>query len=330
MASHIRSPRNLSISLLANFRVSSVLFILLLATFTHAQTFQSPATGYSSIRIGGAPGTAIFNGNLYIAFRSNDSSNTLFITSSSDGLNFAPATYYPNVQLYGSPALTVYKGLLYLAYRDLYDQNLQLMYSSDGVNFSTPYAVASVGGNFQSGTSPALTAFNGLLYIAYVDAYTSYPSFASSADGVTFSGSASTSTYTTASPPALAVFNNQLVSAIQAPNHMLVLDVSTDGISFGAHYPYPNILMGTSPSLAVYNLSKLVVTFQSNDQYHLLFQATGYDAATMANPATGYAGIKIGDATAMAFGGLSGAPSYLYCAFQSDDSYHVLFITKSP
>ncbi|OBQ09394.1 MAG: hypothetical protein AN482_11755, partial [Anabaena sp. LE011-02] len=62
--------------------------------------WTTPAKGYPGITFQGSPTMTVFNNKLYIAFKANDSSNTLYVTSSSDGVNWTtPAKGYPGIVL---------------------------------------------------------------------------------------------------------------------------------------------------------------------------------------------------------------------------------------
>ncbi len=83
---------------------------------------------------------AAFNGRLYIAFKANDSSNTLYVTSSSDGVNWTTlAKGYSGITFQGSPTMTVFNNKLYIAFKANDSSNiLYVTSSSDGVNWTTP------------------------------------------------------------------------------------------------------------------------------------------------------------------------------------------------
>ena len=83
---------------------------------------------------------AAFNGKLYIAFQANDPSHLLYVTSSSDGVNFTtPAKAYGGISIGSAPAMTVFDGNLYIAFQANDPSHmLYVTSSSDGVNFTTP------------------------------------------------------------------------------------------------------------------------------------------------------------------------------------------------
>ena len=121
-------------------------------------------TSSPSISMGSSPSFANFNGKLYVAFRANDSSNSLWIASSTDGVNFGSQTNYGNIQMGSAPSLTVFNNQLYVAFQaNDPSHKLFVTSSSDGVNFSAATGYS----NIQIGGSPSLAALNGTLYVAF-------------------------------------------------------------------------------------------------------------------------------------------------------------------
>ncbi len=303
----------------------AALAALLFAVPTHfslqAQNLNFPAaTASPNAAMGSAPAFASFNGKLYAAFRSNDSRNILFVTSSTDGVNFPGATGYPGIQMGSAPSLAVFNNKLYLAFQaNDPSHELFIASSSDGVNFSAAQGYP----NIQIGSAPSLAALNGVLYVAFE---ANDPSHAvwigQSSDGVNFSthidGGDSTN-----GAPSLAAFNNNLYLGFIANDSRNILFVtSSSNGNFGGATAYPNIAMGTPPTLAAAN-GALYVTFQANDQSHQLF-ATASTSGTNFPPATGFSTIAIGGpTTAAAFG------SGLSVGFKSNDSRNLLFTTSN-
>ncbi|HYW08268.1 MAG TPA: hypothetical protein VE913_15025 [Longimicrobium sp.] len=54
----------------------------------------------------------MFKDQLFVAFQANDSSNTLYVTSSTDDTNFPPAVAYPGIQIGSAPAMSEFCGLV--------------------------------------------------------------------------------------------------------------------------------------------------------------------------------------------------------------------------
>ncbi len=278
------------------------------------------ATASANVAMGSAPSFASFNGKLYAAFRSNDSRNILFISSSTDGVNFSAATGYGNIAMGSAPSLAVFNNKLYVAFQaNDASHKLFVTSSSDGVNFPPAQGYNGI----HIGGAPSLAAYNGNLYVAF---QADDPSHAvwlgQTSDGVSFSTGID-SYDTTGSAPSLAVFNNALYMGFRSndPRNVLYVASTTNG-SFGPATGYPNIAMGTAPSLAAAN-GALYISFQANDASHSLF-VTASTSGTNFPSATGFGATTVGGATtAAAFGnGLS-------IGFQANDSRNILYATTN-
>ncbi|RKP45174.1 sialidase family protein [Trinickia fusca] len=116
----------------------------------------------------GSPGSMCeLNGEVLLAFQANDSSHTMYVTKSTDGVTWqAPATAIKNVQIGSAPALANFNGTIYCAYKqNTSRQELYYTISTDGFTWETPQP--SYVGIIISG-SPSLTVLNGKLYIAFL------------------------------------------------------------------------------------------------------------------------------------------------------------------
>ncbi len=282
-------------------------------------SFATP-TASPKVTMGSAPSFASFNGKLYAAFRSNDSRNILYVTSSTDGVTFGAATGYSNLQMGSAPSLAVFNNKLYVAFQ-ANDASHQLFVTSstDGVTFP----VATGYGNIQMGSAPSLATLNGKLYLAFKANDTGNAIWiGQSTDGVNFS-TAVNSKDTTNTAPSLASFNNALYLGFRSNDSRNVLYVasSTTG-SFSAATAYTNIAMGTAPTLAAAN-GALYISFQSNDSSHSLF-VTASTTGSNFPAATGYGSTTIGGVTAAAAFG-----NGLSIGFQSNDSRNVLYTTAN-
>ncbi len=293
---------------------------ILAASASRAQGIAfSPAVANPDVTMGSPPATAVFNGRLYTAFRSNDTSNTLFVTSSSDGNHFGTATGYPSVVMGSAPAMTVFGGKLYVAFQaNDSSHDLVLTSSSDGVNFApaTPFPAIALGG------APALAVFNNQLVAGFQAGDASNRLvLATSADGSKFS-TATSSNILMGSSPSLASFNNQLYVAFQAndPRHDLFVSSSSDGVNFPTATDYPNVKIGSAPSLAVVN-GALDVAFQADDPGNALFVTSSTTGSNF--PA----------ATESPYDSIGGPPAAndfqnnLSIAFKSNNDQNVLYAT---
>ena len=276
-------------------------------------------TSSPSISMGSTPSFANFNGKLYAAFRANDSSNSLWIASSTDGVNFGSQVNLGNIQMGSAPSLAVFNSKLYVAFQaNDSSHKLFVSSSSDGVTFPAATGYPSI----EIGSAPSLAALNGVLYVAF---QANDPSnalwIAQSSDGVNFS-SGITNDQTNTSP-SLTTFNNLLYLGFRAndSSNILYVNSSSNG-SFGGSTAYSNIAMGSAPALAAAN-GVLYVAFQANDSGHELY-VTGSTTGSGFPSATGISSISTGGApTAAAFG------SNLSIGFIANDPSNLLFATEN-
>jgi hypothetical protein len=250
-----------------------------------AQTVTFPAgTAYANFQMGSAPAEAVFNNRLYVAFRANDSSNELLITSSSDGVNFTAATAYPNIQMGSAPALAVFNGSLYVAFRSNDSRNiLFISSSSDGSTFPTATGYP----NIAMGGAPSLAVFNNQLFVGFRANDPSNTLFTtSSSDGVSFPAGTASSAVTTGSDPSLAVLGSQLYVAYRAndSSNQLYLTSSSTGTGFPGGTGYSSMVIGAGPALTSFN-NTLYVSFQDGDSSNRLSVA-----ASSASAASGSGG----------------------------------------
>jgi hypothetical protein len=257
--------------------VSSIIYRFILALLALgppvgvvAQTVTfPPATPYANFQMGRGSAVTVFNNRLYVAFRANDASNDLLITSSSDGVNFTAATTYPNIQMGSAPALAVFNSKLYVAFRSNDSRNiLFISSSSDGVTFpaATPYANIAMGG------APSLAVFNSQLVVGFRANDPSNTLFmTASSDGVSFPAGTPSSAVTMGSDPSLAVLGTQLYVAFRAndSSNQLFVTSSSTGTSFPGATGYPGMVMGDGPALTSFN-NTLYVAFQAGDSSNRL------------------------------------------------------------
>jgi hypothetical protein len=181
-------------------------------------------TGNPGIKIGSAPAMAEFNGRLYIAFQADDSSHTLFVTSSPDGNNWTtPAVGYPGIRIGSAPAMAEFNGRLYIAFQaDDSAHTLFVTSSPDGNNWTTP-AVGYSG--IKIGSAPTMSVWNEKLFLAFQANDSSHRLHVTgTSDGTSWLTPASAyPTIKAGSAPALTTFNNQLYVALQADDssHLL-------------------------------------------------------------------------------------------------------------
>ncbi len=159
-------------------------------------------------QIGSAPSLAAFNGRLWIAFKSNNSSHTLFLDSTVDGVNLLGAHEFAGIKVGSTPTLAAYNGKLYIAFTPENGQGgIFVCSTSDVVNFSCTQLLNT------SDSVPAMTVYNNRLYIGLWDVKCIY--VISSSDGINFTSPSSAGS-TSGTPEALSILNNNLILAFQA------------------------------------------------------------------------------------------------------------------
>ena len=278
----------------------------------------------TGITIGSPLGMAAFNSHLYAAFRANDSSHDLYVTSSTNGLNFAsPATHYAGMAMGSTPSAAVFNNRLYLAFQaNDSSHTLYVTSSSNGTNFTSP---ATHYAGIAMGSVPSMAVFNNRLYLAFQANDSSHTLYVtSSSNGTNFTSPATHyAGIAMGSVPSMAVFNNRLYLAFQAndSSHTLYVTSSSNGTNFTSPAThYAGIAMGSVPSMAVFN-NRLYLAFQANDSSHTLYVTSSDDGVHFTSPATKYTGVAIGTTPTLSV--YNGA---LYVAFQANDSSHIMYV----
>jgi GH43 family beta-xylosidase len=179
--------------------------------------------------INGAPTLAALNGLLYIGFRADDSSNTLWVDTSFDGSGLQGAQHISNVSMGSTPAMAAFNNNMYVAFQSNSDDSLFVCTYALNPN---PVCTHITGAGSPQVTihmsgAPSLWVVNGRLYLAYWTSANDsngahHIAILSSANGTTFDQGRVFSA-TAGSPPALAAYNGHIVTAFQANDSRSVL-----------------------------------------------------------------------------------------------------------
>ncbi len=226
-------------------------------------------------QIGSAPSMAVYNGVLFIAFKSDNSSHTLFLDSTADGVNLTGAREFAGIKVGSTPTLAVFNGKLFIAFAAENGQSGDFVCSTTDIqNFNCAQS------NFSSSSNtPAMAVYNGRLYLA--NETNNVLAHTSTADGVNFAPVTTFGEYAD-QPPALATLNGSLLLSFSSndPSHDLWLQEGTPGsnagINWGPAYEYPTRLGGT-PALATETGpagQTAILAFQANDSSHHLWYAS--------------------------------------------------------
>ncbi len=152
-----------------------------------------------------SPALAAFDGRLYIAWTGGF--NELNIESSSDGVHFGNKVTLSETSK-AAPTLAAFNGRLYLGWTGL-DSRLNLISTPDGIDFGRQVILNQrsyvIVGNTLTQPAPALAAYRGQLWIAYVGSDSGHHiNLMCSSDGVNFSAPVQT-TQASLTAPALTV-----------------------------------------------------------------------------------------------------------------------------
>jgi len=336
------------------FSVKALILLLsaqLLVQSGHAQaaaalSFTSTVPAASSPLIRSTMGTsaAVFNGQIYLAFQSKGG-NYLWISTSSDGTTYTdPGTSYKSIQMAYAPSIATYNDALYVAYTTS-TGSVDVITSTDGVNFSTPVAIYTPGTDVEVPATgpPSLVVYAGELFAFWEADYpdSNQIKVASTSNGQTWYESvgygcqytAQTNPGVTAAHPisgaaiGTAVLNDNLYVAseignksINGSNELLVCSTA-----HGWNY-YPYIYPGSGISAAVHNGS-LYLAFKYNEG-HTLEMTGSEDGYTFTTPVTSYSGIQINGSSEIA-PSLVDFNNVLYVYSISNDSEHNIIMDRS-
>ncbi len=286
-------------------------------------SFAAPASLQQNNSMGSKPALASFNGSLYLAFQANDSSHSLWITSSTSGASFPGAANYPNIKIGGAPGMAAFNNQLFLAFQaNDASHELWVTSATAQAGFSTPTSYPSI----LMGGAPAMAVFNNKIYIAFQandPGHTLHVT--SSSDGGSWPAASQVANVAIGSDPAMAVFNGKLYIAFRAndPSNNVWIASSSDGVNFTSQLIAGQSMGGSSsPALAVSNCV-LYYIYGANDVQNEMLVTASIDGSNWQGPAA-YSEIQMG-AT-----GPGAAPfgNSVFVGFQSNDSRNVLFTTS--
>lgn len=201
-----------------------------------------------------APALAVFDGKLFMAYKSNDGKNTVNISYSTDGVIWSLpyqllSTTNTAATTSAAPALAVFNGNLFISY--IINDKASINFTSDGTaasKWSTPYSLTSAG----TKVSPALSAFNNKLYIAYTSS--SKVCINSTSSGATAAswGTAYSinPTQSTSGAASMTVFNNILYIAYNGSGSAPYIVTSMNGTTWNPNYSLLGQTIYAAPAIA--------------------------------------------------------------------------------
>jgi hypothetical protein len=243
---------------------------------------SNPVTGQSSLI---APALTYFDsiGQLVLAYVAANGSFDLLVSLSKDAVNWSHSAPVTGQSTSVAPAITAFGDKLIIAYVANNGSNdLLVTTSTDGVHWGTSKPVAGPDGPIESARqsspySPAITAMNGKLFLAYVADNGSYNLFVTtSQDGVTWEPAQWVTGQSSGMAPALAAFGNQLVMAYIANNgsQEVFTTVSADGSGSSSSWTSGNAIAGPqtswqTPALTAF-LDNVVLAFTASGAPRLI------------------------------------------------------------
>jgi hypothetical protein len=157
--------------------------------------------------VGLPPAMAVFNGSLYLVYKSVEFDDRIFSTSF-NGTAWTPPQQVSTVGTSSGVSLAVFNGKLYMAWKGM--QADQAIYWSvfDGVSWAAQQQTPGFG----TSTGPSLAVFNNALYMAWKGIQSDQRVFWSSFNGV-WANQQAVPGIGTSVGPSLAVFNGRLYTA---------------------------------------------------------------------------------------------------------------------
>eukprot|EP01132_Coremiostelium_polycephalum_P004269 gene4269-5342_t len=250
----------------------------------------------------GAPSIAQYGSSLFCVHKGVGTDNAMYFTQTNDLNTWSVDMPVPNAYVMGTPALTVFLSTLFVVYRGLFSEGDLWSTSYNGTHWSTPYnfypngfftgspTVTNLNGVLYMSTrddedngiywsfrrrstfttlySPAMTAFNGLLYIFYCNPVDG----SHVGDGIHYSVSTNGQDWSTSytyipnskcvGDPVATVSGNKLVVAHRSPlNNLLnVATLNTLGV-WSNDQTVSTSPIASDPGLASFN-GKVVSTYK--------------------------------------------------------------------
>jgi len=303
---------------------------------------SQPGNGYSN-QAGTGPSATVFNGKIYFAFIANDSSDTLWITTSTDGSTFTyPGANYLGIvmQAHTAPSITTWNNELWIAYTGTSGQ-IYLISSPDGTTFTSPTAVLyETGSPFIANSQPTIAVFNGSLWITAVvngSGTTTYLESVNTSNGTSFltNDDCGISAPDGAEPQTgagvgLTVYGgSQLAYAFQAQgdwNHELVV-CTTTGTASGTYYEPAGFEVGSGVSALTYQ-GDLVLAYKElhNGNDLIISASNGTDFNDFLTNT--YSGIQTNGNQEISPGAFLFG-DYYYLAYTQNNSGHHLYVTHN-
>lgn len=200
-----------------------------------SQTLEG--TIVQNVYMGSPASMCELNGEIMLAFQANDSSHYMYVTKSTDGVNWqAPATRISNIQIGSAPALANLNGTIYCCYmQDTSRQDLFFTTSTDGLTWTTPQPSRT---GMIIGGAPSVTIFNGSMHIAFLgsDGHSLYAGFYIKDEPWEYAQIPNSSA---SSAPSICAYNGNLYIAYEANDgtQTILYTSSSDGTTWSTPQP---------------------------------------------------------------------------------------------
>ena len=222
---------------------------------------------------------APFNGGLCLAFISNDINHKILTCLSTDGQTWTDNAKSGQTSP-ARPALAEFNGKLWLAFiaNDSHHK-LLICSSEDGKHWSDDKKV--IGPTTKTdpettSTGPALAAFNGSLWVAFIANNSSNQVLVcSSADGENWSSNSLVSNAASAYAPALTAFDGKLRLAFVQGDATVQVSSSPDGLAWSTTPLFAGVTSQAAPALAVFNETLWLACINSSNQITLYSSTDG-------------------------------------------------------
>lgn len=326
------------------------LMLVVSAISAEAQSFPptlASPTQYTNIAISTNPAMAVLNGVLYIAYVDNSGTSgayPLYVTSSTDGVNWSTPVLWAAAKELTSPGLAAWNNELWVSYvGDPYSSYPGALYVTHAANpqvgpTTQPVLVDSTGTPYLPNSSPNMFVFNGNLYFVAVTnlaGSATTPETFFTSNGTTFlSGGWCINDPLGYMPQTGAVigvtaFNGQVYYAYQtqggAGGHTLrVCQTNLANIDPTANFFSPGYEVGGGVNATVWG-SNLVLSFKDFNSHDLILEGStnGETYSAEAYPADAINGNNQITPGSASFNGK------YYAAFTANSGSHYLNVTHS-
>lgn len=229
-----------------------------------------------------APSYTVFPNNYvpegrWLAFKSNDRSNRLMITSSIDGTTWPASVQIGSESTKAGPSLAAFNRQLWVAFI-ANDSSNRILYSTTG-NASS-WSASQQAGTESSPAAPSLAVFGGKLWLAFKSNDSAHRLLVtSSPDGHTWPASVQIGSESTKAGPSLAVFGGVLFVAFIADDssNRILICASQDGVQWTPSFQAGGESSPDTPSLAMFG-GQLWLAFKANDSSNRLMITSSADA----------------------------------------------------